>query len=388
MDEATFSLAPCGPIDRMQARLGLARPGARRLLARALLMGLIAWVPLLVMMLLVPRAQIATSITFFQDIAVYVRFLLVVPLLILIEGSIGARTQLVISDFVASGLVVEEDLPRFRSAVRTAERMAQSLWAEVALLILTVALVWLMSRGLAADNAVFWYEDVTAAGTRLTWAGRWYFFVSSPMVVFLFLRWSWRYLVWARFLRRISRLNLRISRTHPDRTGGLAFIDIGHTAFAAVSFAASCLVAAAAANRILYEGVHIKDYQSAIIGFVVLSVIVGLAPLFAFLPTLIRAKRLGLIEYGRFGSRYVNAFEEKWVRKDAKPNEPMLGSGDIQSLADLGGSYDRLDNMRVVPFDRRTIMAFAFASALPMLPLLLTVMNVRELVSLIVKAMI
>jgi len=253
--------------------------------------------------------------------------------------------------------------------------------------VLTFAFVWLMSQSLVHDKAVFWYEEVTATGTHLSWVGRWYMFVATPMMVFLFVRWGWRYIVWARFLRRTAKLNLRISHTHPDRCGGLAFIDIGHTAFAAIAFAASCMVAAAAANRILNEGAHIKDYQSVIIGFVVVSVAVGLAPLFAFLPTLVRAKRAGLIEYGRFGSRYVQAFEEKWVRSGAKPKEPMLGSSDIQSLADLGGSYERLDKMRVVPFDRRTAFAFASASAAPMVPLLLMVMPLREIVTLLFKTM-
>lgn len=351
-------------------------------------MGLVAWLPLLALSLLLPRAQSPTSITFLHDIAAHVRFLIVIPLLVLIEGSIGVRTQMVIANFVASGLVGEEDFPRFRSAVRTAEKMAQSFWAEAVLLVLTIACVWLVGRTLVSDNAVFWYEEVTAAGTRLTWTGRWYMYVSTPLMVFLFVRWGWRYVVWSRFLRRTSKLGLRISRTHPDRSGGLAFINVGHTAFAAIALAASCMVSAAAANRILYEGVRVKDYQSVIIAFIVVSVILGLAPLFAFLPPLIKAKRLGLIEYGRFGSRYVQAFEEKWVRKDSKPNEPMLGSSDIQSLADLGGSYERLDNMRVVPFDRRTVLAFAFASAAPILPLLLTVMPLRDIVKLLVKAMI
>ncbi len=387
MDEVTFSLAQCGPLDRVQARLGLTGPGRKGLVMRAVIWALVAWLPLLAMSLLMPRAQSPDSITFLHDIAVHVRLLVVIPLLILIEGSIGSRTQWVMTDFVASGVVVEADYPRFRSAVQGAEKMVQSFWAEGMLLAGTFAAVWLVSRALLADNAVFWYEEVTAAGTHLTWTGKWYIFVSSPLVCFLFVRWGWRYVVWSGFLRRVAKLNLRISRTHPDRSGGLAFIDIGHTAFAAISFAASCLVTAAAANRILYEGVRVRDYQPVIIGFIVLSIVLGLAPLFVFLAPLLRAKRIGLLEYGRFGSRYVQAFEEKWIGQDAKPNEDMLGSSDIQSLADLGGSYERLDNMRVIPFDRRTILVFATASALPILPLLFAVMNFKEMVSLIVKAM-
>jgi hypothetical protein len=186
----------------------------------------------------------------------------------------------------------------------------------------------------------------------------------------------------------MSRLDLRISKTHPDRTGGLAFIDIGHNSFAAVTFAASCVLCAAGLNRILYESARFKDYQSFLIGFVVVSVMFAIAPLLTFLRPLLMAKRQGIIEYGRFGTQYVQAFEDKWLRKGSAPDEPMLGSGDIQSLADIGGSYERLDKMSIVPFDRRTLLVFAVAAAAPMLPLLLTEMNLREMITFIVKAMV
>jgi hypothetical protein len=70
------------------------------------------------------------------------------------------------------------------------------------------------------------------------------------------------------------------------------------------------------------------------------------------------------------------------------PDESMLGSGDIQSLAAIGGSFERVDGMRTVPFDRKTVVVFAAAAAAPMLPLLLTVMPFKEMVKLLVKAML
>jgi hypothetical protein len=162
---------------------------------------------------------------------------------------------------------------------------------------------------------------------------------------------------------------------------------VGHTSFAAVSLAASCVMSAAAANRILNEGASLKTFQSGLIGFVVLSIVVGLAPLFTFMKPLIRTKRRGLMKYGRFGSLYVLAFERKWLGENAPPADAMLGSGDIQSLADLGGSFERLDNMRVIPFDRKTAMSLIFSAAAPMLPLLLTAMPLRDMVRLLFKAM-
>jgi hypothetical protein len=42
----------------------------------------------------------------------------------------------------------------------------------------------------------------------------------------------------------------------------------------------------------------------------------------------------GLAEYGALAQRYVREFDQKWLRGGAPADEPLVGSGDIQSLAD------------------------------------------------------
>jgi len=345
----------------------------------------VAWLPLLGVALVRPHHD--ASVTFFHDIAVHVRFLLVVPLLIMVEWGIGLRTKMVANEFVASGLVGEDDFPRLQSAVSKTRKLLGSAWADTLIAACTYLFIWIAMRNLTSDGSVFWFEEAVPGGQRLTPAGWWYVFVASPLVGFLFLRWTWRYLVWSWFLNRVARLDLRIAGSHPDRAGGLGFVNIGQTAFASVILAASCVVAAAAANRVLYEGVSLITYRPLMIGFVVVSIVIGLAPFLAFVRPLIIAKWGGLMRYGRFSNRYVQSFERKWLGEPT-PDEPMLGSGDIQSLADLGGSFERVDGMRTVPFDRRTVIIFAAAAAAPMLPLLLTAMPFKEIVKLLIKAML
>jgi len=73
---------------------------------------------------------------------------------------------------------------------------------------------------------------------------------------------------------------------------------------------------------------------------------------------------------------------------DGAESSELLGSGDFQSLADLGGAYERLDSMRSTPLDKRTAIAFAASAALPMLPLVLTVMPLKEIVKVLMKAVV
>jgi hypothetical protein len=74
-----------------------------------------------------------------------------------------------------------------------------------------------------------------------------------------------------------------------------------------------------------------------------------------FTPQLTRAKRNGLSQYGLLASRYVDGFEQKWVVGNAAEGGELLGSADIQSLADLGNSYAAVRDMRLVPFGLRRV---------------------------------
>jgi len=123
-----------------------------------------------------------------------------------------------------------------------------------------------------------------------------------------------------------------------------------------VAAAPSTSVAAAAANRILYSGAALKDHQAALAAFAVLSIAVGVAPLIAFTPALVRLRQAGVLTYGRLATDYVQSFERKWLDPKAPRDELLLGSPDIQSLSDMGGSFDRAIRTSPTLIDRRVIM--------------------------------
>lgn len=96
---------------------------------------------------------------------------------------------------------------------------------------------------------------------------------------------------------------------------------------------------------------------------------------------LMQAKRTGLHEYGILASNYVNEFDKKWIRGGASGNEPLVGSGDIQSLADLGNSFQVIREMKPIPFGRDTIVQLVFLTILPGMPLVLTLIPLEDLVT-------
>ena len=128
-----------------------------------------------------------------------------------------------------------------------------------------------------------------------------------------------------------------------------------------------------------------QSFKLQVGGFIAFFVLAILGPLLMFTPQMARAKRKGLADYGVLAQRYIESFEQKWVLRDPARSEELLGTADIQSLADLGNSYALVRDMRSVPFGLEDITRLAAATAAPLLPLLLTIFSLEELILRIIK---
>ena len=82
---------------------------------------------------------------------------------------------------------------------------------------------------------------------------------------------------------------------------------------------------------------------------------------------------------------YTSSFHKKWIEGQNPDHESLLGTGDIQSLADLGNSYSIVDKMKPIPIDPLDLLHLIVASLLPMAPLLLRVMPLGEFLKLLLK---
>jgi hypothetical protein len=183
----------------------------------------------------------------------------------------------------------------------------------------------------------------------------------------------------------LSRIELQIVPTHPDRCGGMGFLAVVSQAFAPLLLAQGALLAGMMANRIFFAGAKLPDFELEFVGLVAVMVFAILGPLLVFSPKLLAAKREGLREYGTLAQRYVHEFDYKWLRGGAAADEPLIGSADIQSLADLGNSFEVVKGMRFAPFTLQTALQLAVATLLPVAPLLLTMFSLQQLLERLLK---
>ncbi len=382
-----FSLVIGGPLYRLLIRSHIIETESYHVFRRAILFALITWLPLLVLSALQGVAVGSTvKVPFLYDIAANVRFLIAGPLLLIAEIIIDPRTKAIVKHFVNSGLIREEDLKDFESTVKKASKLLDLALVEAILLVIIVIFSISGFRLESLSGGIStWHELASGSVQKATLAGWWFAIVSRPFFQFLLLRWLFKLGIWYWCLWRVSRFNLRLVPTHPDTAGGLGFLGGGQTQFGIIVFALSITFAAALGERIIFGGERLLSYKITIAAYVVLQLILFLGPLLVFAPLLLKVKRRGLLDYGVLAAGYTQSFDNKWVKGNAPEGESLLGSSDIQSLADLSNSFQIVRSMRIFPFSRDNIIFIAAASVIPMLPLVLTVIPLEEILLRVLK---
>jgi hypothetical protein len=71
------------------------------------------------------------------------------------------------------------------------------------------------------------------------------------------------------------------------------------------------------------------------------------------------------------------------ARAGAPADESLVGGADIQSLADLGNSLEVVRSMRVAPIMKENILRLVATTLAPIVPLLLTMIPLRELLKML-----
>ena len=212
---------------------------------------------------------------------VHIRFLVALPLLIVAELVVHQRMRPLLQQFLERNLIPEDAMARFDAAIASAFRLRNSVLAEVLLIAFVygvgILIVW---RHYWALDAATWYATPSAEGAKLSLAGIWYGYVSLPIFQFLMVRWYFRLFIWARFLWQVSRIELSLVPTHPDRVGGLGFLSNTVYAFAPLAVAHGALLAGMLANRIIWLGATLPQFkvEIAVLVVFVLCLVVLPAP--------------------------------------------------------------------------------------------------------------
>ncbi len=373
-----------GPPLRLEAWLRMRKPGRRSVLRGALIATTAAWLPLALWAAwrgVSGEAEGAHA--FLVDVGVHVRYLVALPALMLAEALCIPRLGEIARHFADSGLLAEADQRPFAAAVASTERLRDWGPAEIAVVLVAYSisgLLLLMPPNIEPE----WYAagGLGLAGRSL--AAWWHTLVSLPLLLVITLGWLWRVMLWARFLWRMSRLDLRLLSSHPDRAGGLGFAGHSLRAFATPALGLSAIAAGGAANAILHHDASLFTTGYAVLGVILGELLLFALPLLAFSSKLLARWNRGVLEYGTLAMRVGHEFERGWLGSERRARDDIdgarpLDSPEFSATADLYQVVSNAYEMRFVPLDATSLLLLVSAAIGPFLPVLLLALPLGEL---------
>ena len=363
MTSQPFSLLG-GPFHRALIRIGLAgRDGST--VTTGLMLGAAMWIVLITVAYV---DGVADQLFSLSKLSGHVRLLVVIPLFFYAEWLVNPRMAAFLAMLVRSGVIEEPTRPAFDALVGRVIRIKDS-WVPDALCLIAAVTVSLTARHLPLVGATAGSDPGSYSGADAT---TWCWIVWLTVFRFFLARWIVRLVLWAYTLARISWLDLHLVPTHPDYAAGLGSLHQVQLHFIPLVLAISALQAASLAEELAAGSMVLGGVVPVVVLVAVMDMVLfGGPPLFFFVP-LWRARVSGLRTYMDLGSEYVRGFERKWAQGQRPQDETLVGTPDLQSLADLTNSLDVVRNLRMVPVaGQKLFLALGTAAALPLLPLLL-----------------
>jgi hypothetical protein len=380
-DEPPFSLQG-GPLQRCGARLGLVR--GSNVLGIGLALGIATWA---VLAGLAWYDGVTRDFYSLRVVGAHVRLLVMVPLLFACESMVAPRMASFIDSTLRERCVATGSRADLESLIGRVRRTADSWWLEALCLAAALAIAPLAVTPLVAQTGALGLStaaDPVRAIAPDSHAALWWWQVCLPLTRFLLLRWLARLALWAWFLRRVAGLELNLLPHHPDEAGGLGGLETVHRYFAPAVVAFGALVAASFAEDIASGAIPFSSIYIVLLTLLAVVAALLIGPMLVFSPKLRAARIEGSRAYRNFAARYVREFDSKWLGTTV-PTESLLGSPDIQSLADLANGAQTVRDMRTVPAGRGLLTMYAVALAAPFLPLLLIKYPLVELAAVLVK---
>ena len=186
----------------------------------------------------------------------------------------------------------------------------------------------------------------------------------------------------------MSRIDLKLEPMHPDGAAGLHFLAFVDRTYRPLLLALGTVLAGMMANRIFYadaqaarlqggdrrhgDAAGIRDPRTAAGGVLACN-------------ARGTAQGIGRLRHG--SDSVTRASSSASGCTTARRDEPLLGSADIQSLADLRNGFLVIDGISWVPFAMKNVIWLAVATLIPVAPLLLTTFSVEELLDRVLKVL-
>ena len=380
-----LSLVEDDPPLRWQRAVSIAPPQGLGVARRAAIFALVSWLPIAIWA--AGRGRFLTAPIgepLLQHYGVHVRCLIAMPLMILGDATLHAAGVRYLPQFIRNGLVDEAGRPAFDAVLRAVQRWrnAPLPW----LLLVGVAVGWaLVDPSATHTDEVSWALNTDRS---LGFGGLWFAYVVRPLFVALLLGWLWRIGLLVRMFAHLGRLRLSLVPTHPDRAGGLGFVERLPGAFAPVSLAISATLASRWAHQIVYHGQTLSELKLPAAAFVIVWSLILLSPLLPLMRIMRLTRRAALGSYAAMVAEQGRLVQRRWVEGTTRTDTPLIEPSGVGVIADAETMFKAVQSMRSIAIGKTAISGILLPVAVPMLAVATLQIPIRELLLGLLKALL
>ena len=349
-----------GPFTRLLFALHFAPKHPRKLTRTAMVVAAALWLTF-AFCAIIDHALTGKIPLLFEDLSAHVRILVSVPALLLAETMHKERSAYVVDRLSDGGIADGSQQETLTRITGSAERVRNSRGLEYACWALGFSFgLTMLRRQFGVSDTLRGISEAAATGVAYVW----YVLLVVPVYGFLFSRAVLRWFIWVWLLLRVSRIELKLAPTHPDRAAGLGFLSEPVAAAAIVGFALSAGMVTRwrAAARI--ANTSIKTFAPNFAVLLAVALILAVGPLLFFSIPALKARIQAQREHSRLVLRYVQGVHAAWFDRQPQP-ESAIGVFDSSSMADIDSTYQNMLRMRIVPIDLRMLVAVTVGIGLP-----------------------
>jgi len=381
LNEMPVSLIRGGTAYWIQEKARLISPDQWNLGRRLFIAITVAWVPLAVL----AGARGGNDFwSVISDYRVNARVFIAIPLLIIAQIGMEQHFRDMARYFLEANLVRQQDLGHFQGIMKKAVRLRDAKWPELLVIVgVFLQLAYMFESGRMKNAS--WATDLTT--NTLTPAGYWSTFVTQAVFMALIGLVLWKWLIWILVMRDLAKMELRLDPTDGDRIAGLGFLSEIPKAFIPVLLAISAVIGSTWRFQTLSGEIELKTLEMPAALLTVLAMIVFVFPLVVFTPKLLKSKREGAMEYAALRHLYSLDFRKKWVDERPMHLTELLGTRDVGSLSSISSSFKNVEEMKIFPFRKSTLVAVVVALAVPMIPVATTQIPLMEVLKSLFNAL-
>ena len=376
-----FDLLRNDALIRWQRKLQIAPQEGLGVLRRAIFFALMTWLPLVAWAALNRRlVDGENGEPLLAHFGIHVRCLVAIPLFVLAESMALKAIDTIVGQFRARGIVTDQEHPAFLATLTDVARLRDSSLPWVGVFGLAVA--WTLGSPVhAASHDMSW----AATSGDFGFGGWWFICVTRPVFIVLLLGWLWRIGLVILVFRRLSRLDLSLVPTHPDRSGGLGFVKKLPSAFFLVTLAVSSVIASRWMHEMVYHDQTLASFKAPFAAFVVLWSAMLLLPLLMLAPRLAAMKRQALRQYGALIGEHGRLVHRRWILGEPVSPTELLDAPELGPVADTAAIYEAVVNVNPLPVDKSTLIVVLVPIVMPMLFVIAWQIPIRELLLKLLK---